>query len=89
MGQGEGLNLRQRERRLCLREGVAPVEGEVIIWWQDDVTSFEVMTWVIILYAKEAPRADPHAGCCGGWGLETPGYPIMHPFYPVNIGRFY
>jgi len=24
----------------------------------------------------EAPRADPHAGCCGGWGLNTPGYPI-------------
>ena len=25
----------------------------------------------------ETPRADPHAGCCGGWGLITPGYPIM------------
>ena len=25
----------------------------------------------------ETPCADPHAGCCGGWGLETPGYPIM------------
>ena len=25
---------------------------------------------------EEAPRADPHAGCCGGWGLTTPGYPI-------------
>ena len=24
----------------------------------------------------ETPRADPHAGCCGGWGLNTPGYPI-------------
>jgi len=24
----------------------------------------------------ETPCADPHAGCCGGWGLETPGYPI-------------
>ena len=24
----------------------------------------------------ETPRADPHAGCCGGWGLDTPGYPI-------------
>jgi len=24
----------------------------------------------------EAPRADPHAGCCGGWGRKTPGYPI-------------
>ena len=26
---------------------------------------------------SETPCADPHAGCCGGWGLETPGYPIM------------
>lgn len=25
---------------------------------------------------NETPCADPHAGCCGGWGLETPGYPI-------------
>ena len=44
------------------------------------VTSFGVMTGVITLYAREAPRADPHAGCCGGWGLETPGYPIMFHF---------
>lgn len=26
---------------------------------------------------SETPCADPHAGCCGGWGLETLGYPIM------------
>lgn len=25
---------------------------------------------------NETPCADPHAGCCGDWGLETPGYPI-------------
>ena len=24
----------------------------------------------------EPPTADPHGGWCGGWGLETPGYPI-------------
>ena len=24
----------------------------------------------------EPPGADPHAGWCGDWGLETPGYPI-------------
>jgi len=28
----------------------------------------------------ETPCADPHAGCCGGWGLETPGYPISSDF---------
>jgi hypothetical protein len=25
---------------------------------------------------NETPCAEPHAGCCGGWGLKTPGYPI-------------
>jgi hypothetical protein len=30
----------------------------------------------ILSNPAEAPRADPHAGCCGGWGLITPGYPI-------------
>ena len=34
----------------------------------------------------EPPGADPHAGWCGDWGLETPGYPIMpygHVFKPI------
>jgi hypothetical protein len=26
--------------------------------------------------SHEPPTADPHGGWCGGWGLETPGYPI-------------
>ena len=26
----------------------------------------------------EPPTAGPHGGGCGGWGLETPGYPIGH-----------
>jgi hypothetical protein len=29
-----------------------------------------------IKHLWETPCADPHAGCCGGWGLETLGYPI-------------
>ena len=39
---------------------------------------------------SETPCADPHAGCCGDWGLDTPGYPIMpallvsHP-YPIRL----
>jgi hypothetical protein len=24
----------------------------------------------------ETPRAEPHAGCCGGWGRKSPSYPI-------------
>ena len=26
----------------------------------------------------EPPTADPHGGWCGGWELDTPGYPIVH-----------
>ena len=26
----------------------------------------------ILSNPAEGPRADPHAGCCGGWGLNTP-----------------
>lgn len=26
---------------------------------------------------SETPCAEPHAGCCGGWRLDTSGYPIM------------
>ncbi len=73
VGAREGLNLCQRERRLCLRDDAAPDEGEVMSWRQGDITSFGVMTGVIALYARGAPCADPHAG---SWGLETPGYPI-------------
>ena len=27
---------------------------------------------------NEPPCAEPHAGWCGGWRLNTSGYPIMH-----------
>ena len=77
MNQGEGLNPCQRVRRLCLSDGVVPDEGEVINWRHSDVTSFEVMLGSISVYAREAPRADPHAGCCGEGGLNTRPYPIM------------
>ena len=26
----------------------------------------------------EPPTADPHGEWCGGWELDTPGYPIRH-----------
>ncbi|MEJ1471476.1 MAG: hypothetical protein RPU59_10470, partial [Candidatus Sedimenticola sp. (ex Thyasira tokunagai)] len=35
----------------------------------------------------ETPCAEPHAGCCGGWGLETPGYPIMRFFKMNNLAK--
>jgi hypothetical protein len=28
---------------------------------------------VVLLTPEETPRADPHAGCCGGWGGDPPG----------------
>jgi len=31
---------------------------------------------VFLSIPKEAPRADPHAGCCGSRGRKTPGDPI-------------
>jgi hypothetical protein len=36
----------------------------------------------ILSNPAEAPRADPHAGCCGGWGLNTPGYPMRAFTFP-------
>lgn len=27
---------------------------------------------------NEPPCAEPHAGWCGGWRLNTSGYPIMY-----------
>ena len=35
----------------------------------------------------ETPCADPHAGCCGGWGLETLGYPISFYFHKALVLR--
>lgn len=29
---------------------------------------------------NEPPCAEPHAGWCGGWRLDTSGYPIMCVF---------
>lgn len=34
---------------------------------------------------SETPCADPHAGCCGGWGLETSGYPIMYVAFTLGV----
>ena len=42
---------------------------------------------------NETPCAEPHAGCCGGWRLDTSGYPIirhanliLYTFRTNNIG---
>ena len=47
-----------------------------------DVASFgDLPATASLSNPKETPRADPHAGCCGGRGRETPGYPIRPHFY--------
>ena len=40
--------------------------------------------------SHEPPTADPHGGWCGGWELETPGYPIrpINSFMRANTGNF-
>jgi len=30
-------------------------------------------------------KVDEHAGCCGDWGLETPGYPIIFVLFTKII----
>ena len=37
-----------------------------------------VMDGLRFTMLNETPCEEPHAGCCGDWGLETPGYPISH-----------
>ena len=32
----------------------------------------------------EPPDADPHVRWCGGWGLNSPGYPISSTFYAAD-----
>ena len=36
-----------------------------------------VMLGIGFTILSETPCAEPHAGCCGGWRLETSGYPIL------------
>jgi len=45
---------------------------------------------VTLSHPEEAPRADPHAGCCGSRGRETPGDPILpqpRDFYPGKMDK--
>ena len=35
----------------------------------------------------EPPTAAPHGGWCGGWGLDTPGYPIRRLFSGARHSR--
>lgn len=64
------------------------------------VSTFKLMDLFLALAFKgdggrldrlcETPSADPHARCCGGWRVKTPGYPIgilcsyLNKFYPYR-----
>ncbi len=41
-----------------------------------------------MLHHREPPSADPHAGWCGGRGLNTPGYPIGRRLIDVPDALF-
>ena len=36
---------------------------------------------VVCSLSYEPPCAGPHAGWCGDWGLDAPGYPISVHLY--------
>lgn len=36
---------------------------------------------------NEPPCAEPHAGWCGGWRLDTSGYPIICVLIDLHIVR--
>jgi hypothetical protein len=53
---------------LKLYRGHRQINVRKILYTTMDGSSFIIL--------NETPCADPQAGCCGGWGLKTPGYPI-------------
>jgi hypothetical protein len=49
--------------------------------------ALEVPATGYLFNPAETPRADPHAGCCGGRGLDAPGYPIMRHLHSPRLLR--
>ena len=81
MGYGEGLNLKISEASAQLDisyptgfEEYQRCESSNPHWGNG--RKVDPFTLKVL---RETPCADPHAGCCGGWGRKTPGYPIMKP----------
>ena len=77
MGHGEGLNLEINEESVQLSCSMLDRVKER--WRKNSSRHWSV--WQVVCrhalkYLWETPCADPHAGCCGGWGIKTPGYPI-------------
>jgi hypothetical protein len=68
----------------CTRT-LATQTGMTNQWLKDQGLLSVKELWVSIHYSRPTGRdslgetrsADPHAACCGGWGLESPDYPIM------------
>lgn len=40
------------------------------------------------VHIQKTPCAEPHAGCCVGWWLETASYPIRHFFRLRSLQQF-
>ena len=73
---GEGLNMKKVEALMSFQTMESPfggVEPERVIKSAES----DVIIRLRPDSLHEPPRADPHAGWCGGWGLKSPGYPIM------------
>ncbi len=92
---GEGLNIKERKG---IHELCTYVESE----WMSNRAGADRKNRLKFFITRlrpgdldETPRADPHAGCCGGWGRKNPGYPIrgfmLHSMCPSRfyMGRLY
>ena len=79
VAEHEGQNLRSRAEQWAARYSTKTRPG------QSSASQAQAAGLVRILCVAregayetlhEPPTADPHGGWCGGWELETPGYPI-------------
>ena len=88
MGHGEGLNFGQRERRASLNGRNAPDRaGETALAIRNVASVEGRHPMVVLLAPEETPRADPHAGCCGGWGRKTPAIRLAFAPLQINTSR--
>ena len=89
MGHGEGLNPEINEEPVQLSYSMSDRIEEYWPkirshhWGKKEV----IGQLTLNIFGKSLVR---HAGCCGDWGLDTPGYPISHYFHrtsPMVLGH--
>ena len=79
MRQGEGLNFKEQGGGVKLDVAMNP-DGGANLSALNCVTSpgHQFLELKCLNLFEEAPRAEPHAGCCGDGEGKPPCYPIMH-----------